>query len=270
MVDFKQALRDYRASQSQEESMAKQADVTTAPSNTELVRSSYNALTIPSQQLTTFLRDNVGAQGLKPFDLDKIKVPAGGGIAWEVPTLKGPESATVIEGIVIHFKDVRSYWKDKFGSTGGSNPPDCSSDDSLVGIGKPGGDCQKCPLAQFGSAIDDKGQPSAGQACRQIRLLLFLRQDSMIPLLVVIPPTSSKNVRQYFLRLVSNGYPYYGVTTQLRLEKSKSGGGVVYSQATFAMGRKLEQEEFERVQVIGLAMKELFSRATVVAADVHG
>lgn len=246
----------------------KSTAVTESPKGGELIASSYRALSVPSQQLTTFLRENIGSQGLKPFDLDKIKVPGGGAISWEVPTLEGPKPFQVIEGIVIHFKDVRSYWKEKFGTGGGNVPPDCNSEDGLTGVGKPGGNCQTCPLAQFGSATNEKGDPAAGQACRQIRLMLFLREESMIPMLVVIPPSSSKNVRQYFLRLISNGYPYYGVTTQLRLEKAKSAGGVNYSQATFAMGRKLEQKEFEQVQVIGLAMKELFSRATVVQADV--
>lgn len=250
--------------------MAKHQEVSTREEvkHGEVLASNYSALSIPSQQFTQFLQENVGPQGLKPFDLDKIKVPGSGAISWEVPTLEGPKPFQVLEGIIIHFKDVRSYWKEKFGSGAGNAPPDCNSEDGLIGVGAPGGVCAKCPLAQFGSALNDKGEPAAGQACRQIRMMLFLRQESLVPLLVVVPPSSSKNVRQYFLRLISNGSPYYGVTTQLRLEKAKSAGNVVYSQATFAMGRKLEKEEFERVQVIGHAMKELFSRATVVAADV--
>jgi hypothetical protein len=234
----------------------------------ELVVSNYSALAVPAEKFVGFLRENIGAQGLSTFDLDKIKVPGGGAVSWEIPTLEGPKPFQVLEGIIVHFKDIRSYWKEKYGAGAGNVPPDCNSDDGVVGVGNPGGDCQKCPLAQFGTATNEKGEPTAGQACRQIRLMLFLRQESLVPMLVVIPPSSSKNARQYFLRLISNGYPYYGVTTQLRLERQKSGGGVAFSQATFAMGRKLEPQEFERVQVIGLAMKELFAKATVVHADV--
>lgn len=232
----------------------------------ELVPNTYKALSVPAQQLTTFLIENIGSQGLRPSDLDKIKVPAGGGSAWEVPTLKGPEPVKVLEGIVLHFKDVRAYWSSK---DSGNNPPDCSSSDGMVGMGTPGGDCHKCPLAQFGTAVDQKGQPGKGQACKAMRMLLFLRQDDMIPMIVNLPPTSLQNAKKYFLRLVANGLPYYGVTSQLRLEQTKNASGTAYSVATMAMGRPLEPEELEKVQMIGKAMRELFARTTVDATDVR-
>jgi len=231
----------------------------------EVLEGTYKALAVPAQQLTKFLIENIGAQGLLPQDLDKIKVPAGGGSAWEVPTLRGPEPVKVLEGIVLHFKDVRAYWASK-GT--GNNPPDCSSGDGLVGMGNPGGDCHKCPLAQYGTATDEAGNPGKGQACKQMRLLLFLRQDDMIPMIISLPPTSIQNAKKYFLRLVANGYPYYGVTTQLRLEQAKSGGGKAYSVATLNMGRDLKPEELEKVQLIGQAMRELFARAMVDVGDV--
>lgn len=232
----------------------------------ELIANTYKALTVPAEQLTKFLIANIGEQGLKPSDLDKIKVPAGGGIAWEVPTLKGPETVNVLEGIVLAFKDVRAYWATK-GT--GNNPPDCSSSDSITGVGTPGGFCHKCPLAQFGTAVDEKGNPSKGQACKSMRVLLFLRQDDMIPMVISLPPTSIQASKKYFLRLVANGFPFYGVTTQLRLEKSKNASGTVYSQATLAMGRALEPDEVAKTELIGQAMKDLFGRTVVDATDVR-
>lgn len=233
----------------------------------EVVPSHYKALAVPAKQLVTFMKQNIGTQGLKPFDLDRVKVPAGGGLSWEVPSLKGPQSIGLLEGIVLQFKDVRSYWSEKFG--GGNSPPDCASADSLLGVGKPGGSCVACPLSQFGSATDDKGQPGKGQACRQIRMLMFLRQDDLLPILVVLPPTSVKAARQFFLRLVQGGYPYYGVTMQLALERDKNDKGVLYSKATFSFGRKLEPGEIENAAMIREALAELFGQATVVEADVR-
>jgi hypothetical protein len=233
-------------------------------SKQELMTNDYKALAVPAQQLTKFLIENIGSQGLRPQDLDRVKVPAGGGSAWEVPTLKGPEPVKVLEGIILHFKDVRAYWASK--GTGNA-PPDCSSPDSVLGMGKPGGQCHKCPLAQFGTAVDEQGNAGKGQACKQMRLLLFLRQDDMLPLLVSLPPTSIQHAKKYFLRLVANGLPYYGVTTQLRLEQAKSGGGKVYSMATLNVGRQLEAAELEKVQMIGQAMRDLFNQATIEAED---
>lgn len=234
----------------------------------ELMANTYKALSVPAQQLTSFLIENLGNQGLKPTDLDKIKVPAGGGLSWEVPTLKGPEPMKVVEGIILHFKDVRAYWKSKDTT---NSPPDCSSSDGITGVGDPGGtgrECARCPLAQFNSATDAKGQPSKGQACKQMRLMLLIRQENMLPMLVSLPPTSIQNAKKYFLRLVANGYPYYSVTTQLRLVQAKNAGGTAYSQAQLDMGRELDKDELEKVQMIGQAMRQLFTSATVVDADV--
>lgn len=229
----------------------------------EVLPAVYKALSVPAQQLGDMLRQNIGAQGLKPTDLDKIKVPAGGGQSWEIPTLKGVESSPVIEGIILHFKDVRTYWKER---DGGNNPPDCSAADGMYGIGTPGGDCVKCPFAQFGSGIDEKGNPTKGQACKSMRLLLFLRQNDIIPLIVSLPPTSVQPSKKYFLRLVGNGFPYYAVTTQLRLDKTTNGKNA-YSVASFAMGRELSREEVSNVQTIGQVVRELFAGMTVDARD---
>lgn len=242
--------------------MAKEVSAT----KQELIANDYKALAVPAEQLTKFLMENIGAQGLRPQDLDKIKVPAGGGSAWEVPTLHGPEPVKVLEGIILTFKDIRAYWKSKDTT---NVPPDCSSGDSLLGIGTPGGQCHKCPLAQFGSATDAKGAAAKGQACKQMRLLLFLRQDAMLPMLVSLPPTSIQPAKKYFLRLVSNGYPYYGVVTQLRLEQKKNAGGTAYSEAVLDMGRALEPAELQKVQLIGQAMRDLFAMTSVQDADAQ-
>ena len=123
-------------------------------------------------------------------------------------------------------------------------------------------------LVAIGSATDDGGNPSGGQACKAMRLFLFLREDDMIPMIVALPPTSLQNAKKYFLRLVANGYPYYGLTTQIRLEQLKNPKGKPYSRATLNKGRDLKPEEFANAKVIGQAMKDLFDQASqVIDAD---
>ena len=70
-------------------------DVATVQSG-ELIPSSYKALSVDTKQLTTFMRDNLGGQGFRLTDLDKIKVPSGGGSTWEVPTLQGNKPYQVL------------------------------------------------------------------------------------------------------------------------------------------------------------------------------
>jgi hypothetical protein len=233
----------------------------------ELIPHTYKALAMAPKQLTALLRDNLGMQQLNPFELDRVKVPAGGGLAWEVPTLDGAKSVQELEGIILHFRDPRAYWHEKF--EGGNQPPDCKSDNGIVGVGSPGGDCLQCPLAKFGSALDDKGQPSDGQACQQKRVMLFLRQDSLLPMLVALPATSMKAAKQYFLRLTENGLHFRDVVTKIGLQKTKNKKGIAYSIATLARARDLNQEERERVLAISLAMKDMFERAAATEADVN-
>lgn len=254
--------------------MAKNPVVTHAPTTTlpdtapiagELIPSSYLALAQDPKTIKQFLQENVGTS-LRSFDLDRVKVPGAGSTTWKVPTLDGPKNLDVIEGIVIAWKDMRSYWPDKY--TGGKQPPACTSRDLIVGVGHPGGKCATCPLAQFGSAKDDSGNPAAGQACRQLRMLLVLRDTSMLPLLLIVPPSSYRSVKQYFLRIVSSGLSYWAVTTQFHLVTDKNARGIEYSKAELARGRNLTPTELARVPSIQQALSDLFGQVSVDLADV--
>jgi hypothetical protein len=236
----------------------------------ELEISNFKALTVPAKQLVQTLQNNLSGQSLKMFDLDRVKVPSGGMIAWEVPSLQGPQVMQSLEGIILLSKDNRSYWDKKYGSGGGSEPPTCSSADMSIGVGLPGGDCLKCPMAQFGSAVDEKGQPGKGQACKHVKLMLFLREQDMIPLLISIPPSSVKVAQKYFLRLAGAAKPYQTVTTILKLRKERSSGGVEYAEVDFSMGRELNSEEVKNCIEISMALKDVFVKATAVRADVTG
>ena len=183
--------------------------------------------------IVEIVEENLGAEGVSAYDLDRVKIPAGGATAFEVPTLEGEESVKEIEGIIIFWKTARAYWPEKF--NGENNPPQCSSVDGEVGQGTPGGYCSKCPLAQFGSAENGKGQ-----ACKQMRQLFIVRENDILPLVLTLPPTSIKPAKQYFMRLASKGIKYTHAVTRITLEKAKSGEGITYSKAAFALVKQLE------------------------------
>lgn len=233
----------------------------------EIIESKFKALSVPAAQLAMTLRNNLGTN-VRPFDLDRVKVPAGGATTWEVPSLKGVEKTECLEGIILHQRDARSYWAKKFG--GGNVPPDCSSADMIRGVGKPGGECLKCPLSQFGTATGQDGKPGRGQACKHVRMVLFLRQDDLIPLLVPVPPSSVKSAMKYGLRLAGAGLPYQTVVSQLRLTKDKNADGIEYGKIDFTMNRKLEETEVAKAMQIAEVMRDVFSAATIVEADVSG
>jgi len=210
------------------------------------------------EQIRDAMKANVGDSSLTAGDLERIRVPAGGGTAWTIQGLDGEEMVKELDGIIIAWRDTRSYWSVPMEQSDGNMPPDCYSLDARTGTGKPGGECLKCPLAQFGS--DAKGE---GQACKLIRQLFFIREDHLLPEIVPLPPSSVKAARQYFLRLASKGAPCYSVVTRIGLEKTRNGQGIVYAKAVFTSAGRLSPEQSQRAKEYA-AMIEPFLRATPV------
>ena len=216
---------------------------------TEIERSefagNYPVLTMKNEDLMLAIRENLGAAGLTPQEMDRVRVPSGGGRTWSVPSLTGDEEVQDLTGIIVAYRDVKTFWAESFEQTGGNTPPDCFSNDLVLGIGDPGGPCKGCPNNQFGSAREGQG---AGKACRDLRLLFLLREKSFLPLVVTVPPGSLKPVKQYFVRLAGEALPYYTVVTSLKLEAAKSGGGITFSQIQPALAGRLNADEVTRVR----------------------
>lgn len=213
------------------------------------------------------MKENLGGSDFTAFDLERMTIPTGGGTAWKAETLTGEESFPTLAGIIVHYQDCRAYWKEEFS---GETPPDCASDDGRKGVGQPGGKCAVCPYAQFGS--DPKG--GKGQACKQVRRIFLLRPKTFLPVMLTLPPTSIKNCKQYFTRVTNAGLPYWGVVTEIGLEKTKNAGGIAYSKATFRCGTveegrlaTLTAEESAKVREYATALKEVLKARGFTAEE---
>ena len=132
-----------------------------------------NELTVQSGfiSLTNDTLDALGADfaGLD-FQLDRVKLPAGGGTAFEVPADDGEGTDMVKElrGVILFNHPAYAMYRDKY--AGGNAAPDCSSFDGITGCGNPGGACADCPYNKFGSG-DGKSK-----LCKNKRLLYILRE----------------------------------------------------------------------------------------------
>lgn len=195
------------------------------------------------------LRENLAGADFNLFDLDRVTVPSAGTTTWTVSTLEGEKEEKFLEGIIVYWRDGRSYWPEAFSGEG--TPPACFSPDSITGIGDPGGPCHHCPFAQFGSA----GKGTQAQACKQTRSLLILGARSTLPFLVTVPPSSLKAVKQYFMQLAGQSLRYYGVVTRLSLVKTKNANGIAYSQIVPALASRLTTEQMARVHAYHLQLK---------------
>lgn len=224
----------------------------------------YLALSGDNGALQEALTENVGEDQLSEFDIDRVRMPTGGGTTWEVPTLEGVTSTQEIEGIIIAWFNRRAYWAGKY--SGGNEPPQCSSLDGVTGVGDPGGDCAQCPFAQFGSSQNPES-PNA-QACKQVRQLFVLTPEAMLPTVITLPATSLKPIRSYMFRLTSASIPHTGIITKFSLEKDKSATGYDYAKVVLTAGERLSVEARDKVREYATALMPAFQRVQVIATDV--
>ncbi len=162
------------------------------------------------------------------MQFSKIKIPAGGGIAFEIPGEDGEaESVKEFTAVIVHQHAVNAYYKTAF--SGGHNPPDCGSIDGITGKGDPGGDCMSCPLNAFGT------KENGGKACQNRFHLFLLREGELFPMLLSLPAGSRQVIRDYMKLLISRGRRAKGVVTRFSLKKATSNSGVTYSQAQFKL-----------------------------------
>lgn len=200
------------------------------------------------------IMDSIGKQSVR--NLEKIKVPSGGSIVWEVIGEDGePDVVKTLEAVIVETQDTRQWYAKKY--SGGNEPPDCVSIDMINGV--PGddcppeitGNCQTCPKNQWGSAVDDEGNPTNGKACQERKLVLMYREDDMVPLLLSIPPTSLTVFEKDMGRIaVAKRRPIWAMVWKFSLTKEKNARNIEYSQVKAEFVRNLKEEEV-------LAMREL-------------
>lgn len=211
------------------------------------------------------MRDNLGGTQLSAFDFERMKVPAGGGLAWQ--SIDGDTGKvaveTAVEGIIVAWNDQKAYWAqglDEQGATQG--PPQCFSLDTVKGIGNPGVACAGCPFNRFGSAKGGKGK---GKACKDWRAVFFVREGDVLPRLLPVPPTSIKPMKQYFIRLAARGVPYWRAVTRFTLAPAKNSAGVAYAQIVPELVGIVPDEIAGNVRQYHQTIKGQLSKASIPA-----
>lgn len=233
--------------------MTKHKDSVPSSTGTALAeRPQFAILQSDGADIAGAIAENLGNEDVGPNDLDRIRIPAGGGTSWTIPTINGEEDAKEFSGVIVGIKTVRSFWQEEF--TGEGNPPDCFSDDGHLGHGTPGGACQTCPLNQWASS---KG---AGKACKERRLLFVLRESDRLPVVVSLPPASIQPFRKYLMRLSSQGLPYSSVVTTFALEPDKNSTGIKFSKARLAVASVLASDDAAGIRAYAETIKPLLAR----------
>jgi hypothetical protein len=236
-----------------------------AAKSTELARQEETALVVsqfplaPEQvaDMREIVQANLGDSQIRPFDLERIKVPGSGGKFWEVTDTDGavvpkPE----FEAIILHHSSCRQYYASEEIS---GQPPDCYSDDMRTGIGTPGGACETCPLNQW-----DTGKKGVGKACQEKRKMFLLMPGRIMPALLMAPTGSLKPIKDYFLRtLTTRGVPFFGAVTAFGLSQETSQAGTAYSAIHPRLSRLLAPEEKAQVKSLIDSFAPLFKTVSV-------
>lgn len=192
--------------------------------------------------------------GLGAISLDAVKIPSGGGLAFEVPgdDPDNPDIVKEIKGVVLYRHASNGYWRSKFG--GEDKIPDCFSNDGKLGVVTATGecrDCDKCPLNQF-------AEDGSGKACKNMQNLYILREGDMLPIQLVLPPTSIKNLRDYVgKRLLCRRKKLSGVITSITLSKAESKSGIKYAVANFAYKGDLSPQQILEMAPIAQMCKNI-------------
>lgn len=211
----------------------------------ELVKAgSFNLMTISGDMAQAVAEE---MDGLGALSFDRVKIPSGGGIAFELPgeDEDNPESSPAIIGVVLDHHPVNAYWADTF--SGGNAQPDCSSIDGKTGTERDGGrqkSCKDCPYNQFGS--DEKRR---GKACKNMHRLYILQEGSPVPIILALPPSSLKSFRDYIgKKILLKGLRCFQAITKVTLKKETNADNITYSRAVFSFQDTLTPEQQQQVE----------------------
>lgn len=224
--------------------------------------SQFPILAHDADEALEIVQEALGGDVLDEQSLLRVTIPAGGGTTWEI----GDEATKELEGILVHHKQIRAYFAP---NAEDGAPPVCRSegpDHKAVGIGQPGGSCQSCPLAQFGSAVNDDGTQGEGQACNKSELWFLLRREgagSFLPIVLKLSPMSLKPAKQYRTgQLASSGLRPTAVVTRITLAKQEK-GKQSFSVIVPSVAEKLAPEEAAAAAAFAKQLRPMLDAAAM-------
>jgi hypothetical protein len=191
------------------------------------------------------------------LSFDRIRIPAGGGLAYEVPSdnPESPDAVKEFKAVILYHHPVHAYYKEKY--TGGNSAPDCGSMDGHSGIEAESGEikiCKDCEFNKFGSG------ENGAKACKQRRRIYILRAGEALPSILSLPTGSLADFSKYIMRLLSKGGKSNSVVTRFSLKKAQNAGGVTYSQAVLSVDRYLTDAELPAIERMSEQVKAIATK----------
>jgi len=171
----------------------------------------------------------------------QIKMPLLGNKEWVIPTTDGDVDCKMFSGIIIHVQVERGLFPKPYKP---GSLPFCSSENGVIGIGNPGGECGSCPNAQFGP----DGTPPE---CAQKKAIYILMKEEIVPMVLRITPSSFKAFEDYLLKVSRKLKPLHAIETNFSLKSTVAkGSGTTVSEVVFEIGSPLDKEDVGKVNAV--------------------
>ena len=100
-------------------------------------------------------------------------------------------------------------------------------------------------------------------------MLLFFREDTRLPNMMVVPPTSIKAIRDYVLTLIDAGKRVESVRTKLSIVKAQNAGGISYSQLALSYDGDLPEGDASQMIEIGKDLSAMMASQPMDVAEVY-
>ena len=201
----------------------------------------------------------------------KITIPSGGGTFYQVQDDDGEEEpAKEILGVVIYTHLLNAYWPGAFGEDNANRVPLCSSMDGKTGVNTENGEvnaCDACPFNQYGTGTDQKGNPSRGKACKNMRRLFLVMDGDPNVYQLTVPPTSIKDVGAQMKKILAAGTAYTGMVVRLTLEKVKNAGGTDYAKVKIEKAGLLPPAAAAKAKELRRQIKAQHKEFTITLGD---
>lgn len=236
-----------------------------------------------------FVRTAFTEVGIRQSNLTKVKVPSGGMGAFAIEGLNGDTFEPTLD-VVVAFAQAnqRAWYSQAFEDSGGGTAPDCASHDGVTGFGQRThetaaqaqeaydtdermplsfGDCTGCPWDEWESAAG----PSKGKACAEQTNLYFFAGKQLLPMMMVIPPTSVRVFRDYAINLMKYGLVASQVVTRISLEVETNPSGVDYSKLVLTCVSAVPDDRMADCSAMSALLRETFTQRNpepVVEAEV--
>lgn len=168
-----------------------------------------------------------------------------------------------LRGVILHKQKVRALWEE------GNNTPLCSSLDCITGTDDEGmkRPCSGCQYNEWGSASDEKSDRK-GKACKEMRRIYLLEENSSVPILVTLPPTSIKPWDDFNSGRLTQGITDLSAQVILSLMPG-SKGSYVYSVIKPKNGAKLVPADIVKFFQMRQKFAEAWSKAEITADDYN-